>query len=123
MLLCLLARLNHSKCYTAVVRFLLITFHFPTFIRVGNLFLDTVSYTTTFYTTRSIPGRFSHTFGNLFRTLYCKFIRPNFKTTHLTPGRFLTLSVISAASGLPFSNDSHAPQKERFFSRNVFFPL
>jgi hypothetical protein len=41
--------------------------------------------------------------------------------TYLSPGRSLTLAVISAASGTSFSTSSRGPQKDLFCPRKVFF--
>lgn len=40
--------------------------------------------------------------------------------TYLSPGRSLTLAVISAASGTSFSTSSRGPQKDLFCPRKVF---
>lgn len=39
---------------------------------------------------------------------------------YLSPGRSLTLAVISAASGTSFSTSSRGPQKDLFCPRKVF---
>lgn len=43
-------------------------------------------------------------------------------SSYLSPGRSLTLAVISPASGVNFSTSSRGPQKDLFWPRNVFLP-